>query len=98
MLLIQQMIFVQSYEKSRDWSNGWTRYYSANFGKQVDTSKLRELYTFTPTLQEVSYRSFIELPEIASAGYYLVKLGQGEDVSYSWLQVSPLAQHFYCYK
>lgn len=86
--------FLNSYQNSRKWQLGWTRYYKDEAGSSFQPNENQKIFSFKPTIIEAGYQKFIEVPQLLDEGYYLLDVNIGGKHKQAWLQITPLSHYF----
>jgi len=86
--------FLNSYQNSRKWQLGWTKYYRDEAGNGFQPDENQKVLLFKPTVIEAGYQKFIEIPQVLEIGYYLLDVNIGGKHRQAWLQINPLSHYF----
>lgn len=85
--------FLKSYQDSRQWEWGWTRFYRDGY-TGYDPSGQQKILSFNPSPVKVGYQNFIEIPQVLEPGYYILDVVIGGRHEQAWLQITPLSRYF----
>lgn len=85
--------FLQSYQESRQWEWGWTRFYRDGYSGYNPAGK-QKILSFNPAIINVGYQKFIEIPQVLEPGYYLLDTVIRGRHEQAWLQITPLSRYF----
>jgi len=86
--------FLNSYQKSRTWSWGWTSYYKQNNANTFDSAGKQPVVTFQASVVTQNYQSYIEIPQTLDKGMYVVDMTYNGKHEQAWLQITPVAHYF----
>jgi len=85
--------FLNSYQASRQWEWGWTRFYRDGYIGYNPAGK-QKIVSFKPSPIIVGYQKFIEIPQALDQGYYLLDTLIDGRHEQAWLQVTPLSRYY----
>lgn len=86
--------FIRTYQKSRRWEWSWASLYRRSDTGSFTPDEAWKVASFTPTLIQQDYRSYVELPEALQNGLYVLGITAFGSTRYAWIQVTDSDYYF----